>query len=582
MTFFKTLLASFLAIVMFIIVLVVVVVIAIPGDEDKEGSGFTENSVLKIKFQQQLVEREHKSIQSALLGDQAGKTGLIELIRAIRYAKDDEKIKGIYLELNEMKSGFASLEELRNELLEFKKSGKFITAYAESYSEGSYYLASIADKIVLPSGGIVELNGLRSEIMYFKGTLDKLELKVEVFKVGSFKSAVEPFLRENMSPENRLQIKQFLGSMYSTIINNISVSRNIDTASLRNIADSMLVRNADDALRLKIVTDIGYYDVLEKFLRTKLEAKEDEKINFISYQKVLSMHKLDDIVTGDKIAVIVAAGDINSGKSNPGTIGSESITEQLRKAREDKSVKAVVLRINSPGGSALASDIMWNEINLLKAKKPVIASMSDLAASGGYYMAMACDTIVAQPNTITGSIGVFGLLLDASGFMKNKLGITTDRERTGKFSDVGTVTRPVTDYERKVIQEEVNRIYVDFTTKAAQSRRMKVEELEQYASGRVWSGLDAKRIGLVDVLGGLKTAVDIAAKSAGIKTEDIKVVYWPEQKSSFLKDVITEMGDEEARLKAEFGEFYPAFETMRKLKQQQGVQAKMPYELVIE
>lgn len=581
MSFFKQLLASFLAIVLFIVVTLVIIIVLVPGD--KKEKNLTDNAVMKIKFNNALVERENVSLQESVFGGGSDKTGLIELIKAIRLAKEDEKIKGLYLELNEMRAGFASLEELRNELLEFKKSGKFITTYAESYSEGAYYLASVADKIVLPSGGMVEFNGLRSEILFYKGTLDKLDLKVEVFRVGSYKSFVEPFLRENMSPENREQIKQFLGSMYSTVLTNISKSRGIDLPTLSNISDSMLVRNSNDALRLKIVTDLGYYDVLEKYFKEKLEAKEEEKINYISYKKVLEDNKLKDLSEGDnKIAIIVASGEINSGRGDNESIGSESITEQLRKAKNDDKVKAVVLRINSPGGSALASDVIWNEINQLKAKKPVIASMSDVAASGGYYMAMACDTIVAHPNTITGSIGVFGLLLDASVFMKKNLGITSDRERTGQFSDVGTINRPITDYERKVIQEEVNLIYKDFTTKAAESRKMKLEDLEKVAGGRVWSGLDAKANGLVDVLGGMNIAVELATKAAGLKAEDVKVVYWPEQKSSFLKEVITNMNEEEAKAKEDYSEFFATYNTLTKLKKQQGVQAKLPFELVVE
>ncbi|MCU0431738.1 MAG: signal peptide peptidase SppA, partial [Cytophagaceae bacterium] len=426
MNFFKSLLASFLAIIVFILMVVLLIAVLVPGE--KKEADLTTHAVMKIKFQNGIVEKENKSFPETVFGGSNSNNGVVEMIKSIRYAKDDEDVKGIYLELSEFRAGFASLREVRNELIEFKKSGKFVVAYAESYSEGAYYLASMADKIVLPSGGIVELNGLKSEISFFKGTLEKLDLKVEVFRVGTYKSFVEPFIREDMSKENKEQVLQFLTSLNGQMLQEMASARSVPLEQMQRISDSMLVRNSNDALSYKIITDIGYFDVLENYFRTKLEAKEDQSIQYLSYRKMLERNELKEYDGGDsKLAVIVASGDIVSGKGDESSIGSESLVSQLRKAREDKQVKAVVLRINSPGGSALASDVIWNEINLLKAKKPVIASMSDVAASGGYYMAMACDTIVAHPTTITGSIGVFGLLLDASGFMKKNLGITTDR-----------------------------------------------------------------------------------------------------------------------------------------------------------
>jgi protease-4 len=568
-----------------IISLIILIAVVSSGKDEK----IKKLSVLKLKLDKEIVERESEELFSGgSFLPKGSSIGLMDLIEAIDLAKKDSSIKGIYLDLNTVRAGFASLEEIRNSLLDFKKSGKFVVAYGESYSEGAYYLASVADKIYLPSSGLIEFNGLESEQIFLKGTLEKLNIKVEVFKVGSFKSAVEPFLLDKMSDSNRVQVKAFLNSIYDTYLTNVSESRKIGKEKLKLISDSMLVHNAKDALAYGLVTDLEYYNVMEDYIRTKTGQSKDDKINFVSYSTLLDNKSELDSRTESKVAIIIANGEIRSGKGNDEVIGSETLANQIRKAREDKNVKSIVLRINSPGGSALASDVIWNEVLLTRQVKPIIASMSDVAASGGYYIAMACDTIVAQPNTITGSIGVFGLALNMENFLKEKLGITTDREKTGKFSDVGSATRTITPYERKMIQKEVEEIYEDFTSKAASGRKMSQAELKKYAEGRVWTGSDALKIKLVDKLGGINDAVSLAATKAGLKDNDYKVVYWPEQKNLFWKELISGMSEggesstTESMLRSEVGFIYPYIKSVKDLEQMNGIQARMPYSILIK
>jgi protease-4 len=582
--FFKYVLATIVGLMLFGLITIILVIALVPKEE-----GITDNAVLKIDLDKNLSERESQDIFGSLkpsFTGEEGSIGLLELRQSIKKAKEDDKIKGIILDLRQFSAGFASLEELRNTLVDFKKSGKFLVAYSESYSEGNYYLASVADKIYLPESGLIELNGLGVELLFFKGTLEKLDIKPEIFPVGKFKSAVEPFRFEKMSDANREQTKSFLNSIYGHYVNKISESRKIDTATLRNISDSMLVRTSKDALKYKLVTDIGYYDELVDFVKSKMKVEGDDKLNVITLSKYQGSEppSLDDEKGSNQVAVIFANGGIESGKAGPNRIGSETLAKELRKARLDDDIKAVVLRINSPGGSALASDVIWREVVLLGKKKPIIASMSDVAASGGYYIAMACDTIVAHPSTITGSIGVFGIMFNGENFLKNKLGITSDREKTGQFSDLGSFTREMTDFERKAIQSEVERIYVDFKAKVAQGRKMDTANVEKYAQGRVWTGIEAKTNGLIDVYGGMDEAIKIAANGAKLG-DDYKVVYLPEVKNVLLKELFDQM-DEEATAQIEthneMEQFYPYLKTLVELKKMQGVQARMPFEIIIK
>ncbi|MGY2133240.1 signal peptide peptidase SppA [Hymenobacter sp. HD11105] len=542
------------------------------------------NSVLELKLDQPISERENpESLGSLLGGGSSASSGLVQIKEAIRRAKKDDNIKGIFLNVELVQAGMATLEEIRNELLDFKKSGKFVVAYNDLSSEKSYYLASIADRIYLNPQGTLEFNGLSSETYYYKNLFEKLGIEPYIFRVGSFKSAVEPYFRDSMSDSARLQTSSFLNSMNDFMLGHVAKARRIAPARLRVISDSMLVHNANDAKRLGLVTNVGYYDQALNFMKKKVGLEEDEKLGLISLSTYQRGEGDTEGSSANRIAVIYADGDIVTGKGGNTDIGSTRFAEAIRQARLDDKVKAVVLRVNSPGGSSLASDIIYREVVLTKKVKPIVCSMSDVAASGGYFIAMACDTIVAHPNTITGSIGVFGVLPNIQPLLRDKLGITTDRVTTGKFSDLPTITRPLTAYEQQQLQEEVNRIYADFTTKAAKGRNMPVEKLRGYASGRVWSGSEAKERGLVDVLGSFEDALRIAARRAKLDEGDYRLQSLPRQKT-FVENIFNSFGMEARQqlVKQELGPLYPMYEQYQKLTKLQGVQARMPFEMRIE
>ena len=582
--FFKLVLATVVGILLLgvvgILLLVGIAGAASSGDKKEVAS----NSVLELKLGEPLRERGRDGTL-ARLGGGSGATGLVELKEAIARAATDDAIKGILLNLDVVQGGMASLEEVRTALLAFKKSGKFVVAYHETASEKSFYLSSVADEIYLHPQGLLEFNGLSAETMFYKRLFAKAGIEPYIFRVGSFKSAVEPFFRENYSDSARFQTVSFLNSINGYLIGQVAASRKLDPARLKVISDSMLVHDANDALRLKLVTKLGYFDEVQDYMRGKLGLKKNEKPALVSLDEYAD-DSPDEGSGSNKIAVIYAEGDIVGGKGDDNNIGSTKFAEAIRKARLDEKVKAVVLRINSPGGSSLASDVVYREVALTKKVKPIIASMGDVAASGGYYIAMACDTIVAHPNTITGSIGVFGVLPNIQPLLADKLGITVDRVTTGKFSDLPTITRALTDYEKRVLQHEVDMIYADFTTKAALGRHMPVERLRRLASGRVWSGIEAKNNGLVDVLGSFDDALKIAAARAHLKADDYRIQRLPRQRSG-IEALLARFGgtDEEVRMqamKAELGPLYPAYAQYRQLTTMRGVQARLPFELDIK
>jgi protease-4 len=504
--------------------------------------------------------------------------GLLNFKSVIKSAQDDPKIKGIYLDVTFFLAGYASAEEIRQSLLEFRESGKWVVAYSEIFTESAYYIASAADKVYLNPEGELEFNGLTANVTFFKKMFDKLDIEPEIFRVGEFKSAVEPFLLDKMSDANRLQLQEWINTIHGNVLAKISETRNISKERVKEIADKMLVRTTQDALNLGLVDSLMYYDQVLADLRGRLSLKEKDKINFIKYSKYRK-NAPSSGTSPNEIAVIVADGDIVSGKAQPGVIGSDTFAEQIRKARLDDRVKAIVIRVNSPGGSALASDVMWREIQLAKEVKPVIASMSDYAASGGYYLAMGCDTIVAQPNTITGSIGVFSMLFDVSKFMDNKLGITFDEVKTGEIGDL-SFTRPLSDAEKAIFQKKTDEIYETFTSKAAQGRDVSQDQIKKVASGRVWTGVQAKERGLVDVLGSYDDAIRIAAKAAGI--DGYKTRLYPKQKN-FWAEWMDSLEEVQARqVKHELGIYYPVYQQLKKLEIYYGAQARMPYQVVIQ
>ncbi|HEY3404465.1 MAG TPA: signal peptide peptidase SppA [Ohtaekwangia sp.] len=587
MNFWKTLLASFVALVIFTFIGFLLLIGLIGAISAESEVVIQDKSILHLKLNAQFREMQVDNPFAGFPfgGNENQSIGLIELKQTIEHAKNDPKIAGIYLDVSYPMAGFSTLEEIRTSLLDFRKSGKWVVSYTETMSEGAYYLASVSDKIYLNPEGDIEFNGLTIEISFFKRLFDKLEIKPEVFRVGEFKSAVEPFMLEKMSPENRLQLTELAGSLYGHVLNRISEGRNIPVEKLKSFSDNMEIRNARIAQENGLVDSLFYRDEFHDELKSRVGADKASDLKFVTYAKYKKSFT-EYKSSKNEIAVIVADGTIMPGKADvqQQIIGADTYVEEIRKAREDKDVKAIVLRINSPGGEFRASDMMWREINLAKKVKPVIASMGDLAASGGYYMAMSCDTIVAQPHTITGSIGIFGMMFDMSGFLGNKLGITFDEVRTGNFGEMYTVTRPLTEGERNYWQRNLDEHYETFTTKAAEGRGIPLTDLKSVASGRVWSGQQALDRKLVDVLGGFDEAVKIAAEKAGV-TEDYKIRYFPKQKPlSLFEQIIVQLEEEEEeKVKAEMGgDLYLWYQQLQQVKQYQGTQARLPFQFVIQ
>lgn len=587
MNFFKTFLASCLGSLLAFIVLCGLGFFLLIGmvatfSDNKDQVIVKNQSVLHLNLNGPITENEIEDpFEDLPIPGAVSTIGLLPLKRAITNAKNDPKIEGIYLDINMLMAGYGVARELRQALVDFKKSGKWIIAYSEYYSESAYYVASASDKVYLNPEGELEFNGLSVEVSFFKKLFDKLDIKPQIFRVGDFKSAVEPFMLDRMSEENRLQLNEMITDIHSTLIEDVATSRNIEATRLRGIADKMLVVNTKTAAEYGLVDSLIYFDQVQAELRERLGLAENAKISMVKYSKYKRSFSTTN-TSKNEIAVIVADGDILSGRAQEGVIGSDTFAEELRKARTNDRVKAIVVRINSPGGSALASDVMWREIKLATEVKPVIASMSDYAASGGYYLAMACDTIVAQPTTITGSIGVFSVLFDMSSFLDNKIGITFEEVKTGEIGELITVTRPLNPVEKNIWQKKTEEIYDGFTSKAAEGRNMPVEELRKIASGRVWTGTQAKERGLVDILGNFEEAVTIAAQAANLG-EDYKLRYYPVQKT-FLEEWLGGMEEnaETRMLKKELGANYDTYQYLKKLKNYQGSQARMPYELVIE
>ncbi|MEJ0055906.1 MAG: signal peptide peptidase SppA [Bacteroidota bacterium] len=580
MNFFKLFFASCLGtiVAMVLIVLLTIGMFAVLSSESQVPIG--ENSVLHLKLDVPISELEvEEPLADILPGAGEESYGLLQLKEAIRHAKTDDKIKGIYLNTSSVQTGIASLQELRQAIIDFKESGKWVIAYADYYTEGAYYLATAADKIYMYNEGEVEFNGLATEVLFFKKLFDKLEIRPEIFRVGDFKSAVEPFLREDLSDENKLQLNSMLNSIYGEILHGVSDARKIPYEKLKVMAEKMVVRNAHDAVANGLIDSLYYDDEMKDELRSRLGLAKKKYIPLVSYRKYRNSFA-ETSSSENEIAVIVADGEIIPGKADQGQVGAVTIMDAVRRARNNDKVKAIVLRVNSPGGVFQAGDMMWRELMLATKQKPVIASMGDYAASGGYYLAMVCDTIVAQPTTITGSIGVFGVMFDLSSFMSNKLGITSEQVKTGEIGELMTVTRPLNDVEKSIMQNSVNEIYETFTRKAAEGRGMTQDEIRKIASGRVWTGSQAKDNGLADVLGNFEDAVKIAAGKAGIA--DYKLNYYP-QPRPFL-DRLMNNWEENTKMQAmqkELGGYYPWYQQWSRVKNYPGVQARMGVEFVV-
>ena len=546
-----------------------------------------DNSVLRLDLNRPIVENAStednpfSSLTDAYFAPTEN-VGLIQVLSALERAKVDPKIKGIYLDASFPMAGYAQLSEIREAIQKFQKSGKFVYAYANSYTEKGYYMSSVADKTYLNPNGLLDFNGISVQYTFYKKALDKLDIEPLVFRVGTYKSAVEPFIREDMSEESKAQTSSFLQSINTYIFDKIGRSKNIPVRKLDQIADSLQAFEPSSAEKLGMIKQ-GYWDEFEALLMKA--SGEKEKVKYVSLNNYLNAkNPIDEVEGKDRIAVLVAEGEISGTRASEGNIGSDDFVKELKRLRESKSVKAIVLRIDSPGGSSLASDIMWREIELTKKVKPIISSMSNYAASGGYYMAMGTDVIVAQPTTITGSIGIFAAWFNVDNFLKNTLGITQDHVDTHVNSNFMNSAGALTDFQKSVVQNSVNKGYLSFTTKAAAGRKMTLQRLQSLAGGRVWTGAQAKQIGLVDELGGLDKAIEIAASKAKLKPGAYKVAVYPKAKS-FVDELLSSATSESSLSERLFAKNIPWASSVLEVnrwKKREGFLAMMPYLMEFE
>ncbi len=542
-----------------------------------------EASVLTLSLKYPIVDRATNdpfAMLSSLGAHGESALGLNAILRSIENAKTDDKIKGIFLaDLGYAQAGLATLDEIRNALLDFRLSGKFIVAYSEFYGQTPYYLASVADKIYMNPEGTLDLHGLGSGVMFFKGALDKLGIEAQIIRHGKFKSAVEPFMYEKMSAENRAQINAYTGSIWNHMLGAIAEQRHTTADKLNTAANQLLLKDAEAAVSLGLVDALKQRDevISELAVLTVMdETKKPEMVSINDYQKTITPK---NITAKDKVAVVFAEGDImDEGKE--GIVGKQ-LAAELRELRRDSSVKAVVLRVNSPGGSSMASELVWREMQLLTASRPVVVSMGDLAASGGYYISCPATYVMSSPTTLTGSIGVFGVMFNAKKFFNSKLGITMDVAATNEHADMGSIFRPMSKPEADFIQHQVERVYGTFTQHVADGRKMSVKEVDEIGQGRVWSGIDAKRLKLVDELGGLNAAVEKAVLLANL--EKYRVVEYPKQKETFALLMETFGQVKVKLLKKSSGNIWEEYEPLARILRMNGkTQARLPYDVEIK
>ncbi len=544
------------------------------------------NSIMMLDLNGALVERSQDNPFDFLLGDEYSTYGMDDILSSIKKAKENDDIKGIYIQATSLGTGFASLEEIRNALKDFKESGKFIIAYGDTYTQGLYYLSSVADKVLLNPQGMIEWRGLASTPMFFKDLLAKIGVEMQVFKVGTYKSAVEPFISTEMSPANREQVNVYLSSIWGQITSDVAESRKVSVDSLNAIADRMMMFHpATESVSCGLADTLIYKNDVRNYLKAMIGIDKDDRMHILGLKDMVNVKKnVPKDKSGNIIAVYYAYGEID-GTSSSSTgeegINSKKVIKDLRKLQEDEDVKAVVLRVNSPGGSAFGSEQIWYAVSELKKEKPVIVSMGDYAASGGYYISCNADTIVAEPTTLTGSIGIFGMFPNAKG-LTEKIGLNFDVVKTNQYSDFGMLTRPMTDGEKNLVQMYVNQGYDLFLTRCSDGRGISKEELDKIAQGRVWTGSTAKELGLVDELGGLDKAVEIAIAKAGV--DAYTVMNYPAKESFFESLMNTNPGNyiKARMMKGTIGEVYQQFSALENFEKADRIQARVPFELNIQ
>lgn len=540
-SFFKNILSTVIGICLSIIIMLVLLIGIISVISSGKELNIKENTILKIDLTNTtVVERDSENPLNGfnLSGNLGSKIELKELLDNIEKAKKDKNIKAIYINTSLVNAGLSQVEEIRNKLLEFKAINKPIIAYSEIYSQTAFYLASVANKIYLNPQGIIELKGLSASQLFFKGLLDKLDIEMQIIRHGKFKSAIEPFTLDRMSKSNREQMKKILNSIGSNIMDSISSQRGLSLDIIQKHANNLSLDDANSCLNLNYVDGLLYQDQIEEELSKIAGGEKLEMISINQYKKIKLPNQK---ISRNKIAIIYANGTIKSGKGDETSIGSETTAKAIKKARTDKNIKAIVLRVNSGGGSALASDVILRETKLVKKEKiPLVVSMGDYAASGGYYIACAADSIVANPTTITGSIGVFGMIPNLQNFYKNKLGITIDTVKTNQSADMG-INRPLTSFERKKIQKSVENIYNTFIKHVSEGRDMTIEYVDEIGQGRVWTGYDAKHIDLIDSYGGIEKAIEIAKSLA--KIDDYRIISLPKKNDPFTELILKLEGE---------------------------------------
>jgi protease-4 len=578
-SFFKYVLATITGIFILAFLFIGIMVASIANLSKKEKVEVSDESILKLQFNYPITDApvdDATALFSAFNPEFSSPVSLLQILQQIDRAAEDEKIKGIYLDMSFIGAGFGKTSEIRSALERFKESGKFIYAYSKGYYPQSYYLASVADSVFLHPEGNFVYNGLLADVVFLKDMFEKLGIDMQVIKHGKFKGATETFERNSLSEENRYQIKAYVESIYGNITRAIAQSRELSEDSLISIADEMKIRRPEHAVEHQLVDGLIYHDEMMDILRRATNTKEDEKIQTINLAKYASSG--EGIGKGkNRIAIVYAEGDIVDGKGDGETVGGETFANTFSKLRKDEDIKAIVLRINSPGGSALASDEIYREVMLTRKEKPVIVSMGDVAASGGYYIAALADTIVALPNSITGSIGVFGVIPNTQELMNDKLGIKMDYVGTGKHSEFGRIDRPMTDYEQAYFREMIDSIYGQFVSIVSAGRNMPHDMVDSLAQGRVYTGAMAKEIGLTDVNGDLLDALEIAAWKAGI--EDYKIRTYPKRKNPF-EEMLNQIGAQSSTnrlIESTLGEYLPILKQIEYAKSVKGAQMRMPY-----
>ena len=579
--FFRSFFAALLALIVFSGMLLVIFIVMVAAISSQKKAGIEEKAVMVVNLSTHFPEIPPADIISEITDNRSAQPSLSHLTRLIQHAKNDASVKGIYLKCDNNANDFASSEAIRNAIIDFRRAGKFVIGYGATISQKAYLVASAADKIYCAPAGGIEWHGFSMTMPFIKGTLEKMEIEPQIFYAGKFKSATEPLRETEMTDANRVQSITLLNDLYGNFLSTIGRSRRMDTATLHRYADSNALQFASDALKYKMVDGLRYDDEVKDEIRQLLKIDKDAGINFITPSKYAEA--VDYMPSGDeKIAVIYAEGTILDGKGDRGEIGGDTYRNYIRKARMDNSTKAIVVRINSGGGSAMASEVMWREIILARKVKPVIVSFGDVAASGGYYMACGADSIFAEANTITGSIGVFGVLPNMEKFFNNKLGVTFDEVKTSPDAGFVTVTKPLTPLQKRYFQNSIDTIYQNFKMKVSSGRKKSMEYIDSIAQGRVWSGTRALEIGLVDRIGGLDDAIRSAAAKAGVKRYHLRE--YP-GKEGLLEMIFGNQGESrEAAIRDEIGEEgYKTYTAIRSLKKFLGkAQARLPFEMIIE